>query len=48
MVRSVHEVALYTTIHIRYDVLTSRTLRHPGALWSWGCRYFNFYCNTEI
>jgi len=26
MVRSVHEVALYIMIHIRCDVLTSRTL----------------------
>jgi hypothetical protein len=34
MVRSVHEVARYTKIHIKYNVLISGKLRYPAILWS--------------
>jgi hypothetical protein len=40
MVWSGHEVAKYTTIHNRYDVLISRKLLYPATLWSWGVQVF--------
>jgi hypothetical protein len=38
MVRSVHEVARYTKIHVKYNVLISGKLRYPATLWSGGCQ----------
>jgi hypothetical protein len=38
MVRSVHEFARYTKLHIGYNILMPRKLCYPASLWSWKCQ----------
>ena len=38
MVRSVHEVARYTEMHITYNILISMKLLYLATHWSWRCQ----------
>jgi hypothetical protein len=48
MVRSVHEIARYTKIHIRYSILISGKLRYLATRWSQRCRISQLLLYVEV